>query len=93
MGDVDALNGERDRMASEFRKLEQKWESLENDRTELIQKTKAAAGNLEALAKLKIETEQVAEAKRMVDRQIAQTKKRLKEVEKIIAMQVQSDMA
>lgn len=93
MGDVDALNGERDRMASEFRKLEQKWESLENDRTELIQKTKAAAGNLEALAQLKIETEQVAEAKRMVDRQIAQTKKRLKEVEKIIAMQVQSDMA
>ena len=93
MGDVDALNGERDRMASEFRKLEQKWESLENDRTELNQKTKAAAGNLEALAQLKIETEQVAEAKRMVDRQIAQTKKRLKEVEKIIAMQVQSDMA
>ena len=92
MGDVDALTGECDRIESEFRRLEGRQETLEKEQAEIIRKTEAAAGDMEILARLKIETKQVAEAKRMNDRLLVQTRKKLVEVEKIIAMQRQSDM-
>ncbi len=92
MGDVDALTGECDRIESEFRRLEGRQETLEKEQAEIIQKTEAAAGDIEILAQLKIETNQVAEAKRMNDRLLVQTKMKLVDLEKIIAMQRQSDM-
>ncbi len=93
MGDIDALTGERDRIVSEFRGLEGRLETLEKEQAEIVRKTEAAAGNTKTLHQLKIETEQMTEAKRMLDRQIVQKKKRLAEVNKVISMQVQSDMA
>jgi len=93
MGDIDALTGERDRIVSEFRGLEGRLETLEKEQAEIVRKTEVAAGNTKTLDQLKIETEQMTEAKRMLDRQIVQKKKRLAEVSKVISMQVQSDMA
>lgn len=90
---MSALTGERDRIVSEYRKLEGRLETLDNELAEMARKTEAAAGDMETLAQLKIETEQLAEAKHMIDRQIVQTKKRLTVIEKVIAMQIQSDMA
>ncbi len=92
MRDVDALTGECDRIESELRRLEGRQETLEKEQAEIIQKTETAAGDIEILAQLKIETNQVVEAKRMNDRLLAQTKKKLVDLEKIIAMQRQSDM-
>lgn len=89
---MSTLTGERDRIQSEFRKLEVRQQALENDRTMIAQKIEAAAGDGKTLSQLKIKTEQMTEAKRMIDRQVVQTKRRLTEVEKIIAMQIQSDM-
>jgi hypothetical protein len=93
MGDIDALTGERDRIVSEFRGLEGRLETLEKEQAEMVGKTDEAAGDTKTLARLKIEAEQLTEAKRMLDRQIGQKKKRLAEVNHIISMQVQSDMA
>ena len=80
----------------EFRRLEGRQETLEKERAEIIRKTEAAASDTETLAQLKIETEQVAEAKRKNDQMIAQTTKRLEELEQTIAMKSamkrQSDM-
>ena len=53
----------------------------EKERAEINRKTEAAASDTETQAQLKIEAEQMAEAKRTNDRPIAQTKKRLAEVE------------
>jgi hypothetical protein len=91
MGDIDALTGERDRIVSEFHGLEGKLETLEKEQAEIVRKTEVAAGNTETLARLKIETDQMTEAKRMIDRQIVEKKKRLGELNKIISMQEQSD--
>jgi len=93
MRDVDALTGECDRIESELRRLEGRQETLEKEQAEMVGKTDEAAGDTKTLARLKIEAEQLTEAKRMLDRQIGQKKKRLGELNKIISMQVQSDMA
>jgi hypothetical protein len=66
--------------------------TLENELVEIARKAESTADDTETPARLKIATEQVAEAKRQNDRLIAQTAKRLKEVEKIIIMQEQSDI-
>lgn len=92
MGDIDALVAERDHLESEFRRLEEKQEILEKEQTEINRQTEAAAGDTEALARIKIETEQMAEAKHANDRLMAQTKERLSELDEIIDMQRQSDM-
>ena len=92
MGDLGALTVERDRIGSEFRRHKERQDTLENERAEIIRKTEAAAGDMKTLALLKIETEQAAEAKRTNDRLVAQTAKRLREVEKVIEMQRQSDL-
>jgi len=92
MDDIDALTAERDRIVSEFRALEGKLEILEKEQAEIVRKTEATAGDTETQAKLKIETEQITETKHLFDQQIVQKKKRLAEVNKIIAMQAQSDM-
>jgi uncharacterized protein (DUF3084 family) len=91
-GDIDALTAERDRIESELARLDERQATLEKERAEITRKTEAAAGDTETLAQLKIETEQMVEAKHTNDRLIAQTKKRLAEVEEIIGMQEQSDM-
>ncbi len=93
MGDIDALMAERDRIGSEVRRLDGRQETLENERAEMVRKTEAAEGDMETLAQLKIETDQLAEAKRMNDRLVAQATTRLVEVENMIEMQRQSDMA
>ncbi len=93
MGDIDALMAERDRIGSEVRRLDGRQETLENERVKVARKTEAAEGDMETLAQLKIETDQLAEAKRMNDRLVAQATKRLVEVENMIEMQRQSDMA
>ena len=91
-GDTDALSAERDRIESELAQLNERQVALDKERAETTRKTEAAAGDTEILAQLKIEAEQAAEAKRMNDRLIAQTAKRLVEVRKVIAMQEQSDI-
>ncbi len=90
---MSALTGERNRIASEFHDLEFKQQALENDRAMIAQKIEAAAGDVKTLSQLKIKTEQMTEAKRMIDRQIVQTRKQLTEIDKVIAMQIQSGMA
>ena len=89
---MSALTGERDRVVSEFHTLEARLEALESDRAMITQEIEAAAGDAKALSRLNIKAEQMAEAKRMIDRQITQTRTRLTEIEKVIAMQVQSSM-
>jgi hypothetical protein len=93
MRDIDALTAERDRIESELRQFEERQETLEKEGAELLRQTKAAEDDEEALAKLKIELEQLAEAKRENDRSIEQSTKRLEEIESLIAMQEQSDMS
>jgi predicted nucleic acid-binding Zn-ribbon protein len=93
MRDIDALTAERDRIESELRQFEERQETLEKDGAGLLGQTKAAEDDEEALAKLKIELEQLAEAKRENDRSIEQSTKRLEEIETLIAMQEQSDMS
>ncbi len=92
MEDMNALRAALARTESAFRGLGEKRETLEQERAEILRRTEAAAGDTETLAQLKIETEWVAEAKRENDRLIAQTTKRLGELEETIAMQRQSDM-
>ncbi len=89
---MSALTSERDRIVSEFHTLEARQEALESDRAVIAQEIKAAAGDAKALSLYKIKAEQMAEAKRMIDRQIAQTRTRLTEIEKVLAMQLQSGM-
>jgi hypothetical protein len=93
MRDIDALTAERDRIESELRQFEERQETLEKEGAGLLGQTKAAEDDEEALAKLKIELEQLAEAKRENDRSIEQSTKRLEEIETLIAMQEQSDMS
>jgi hypothetical protein len=92
MEDMNALRAALARTESAFRGLSEKRETLEQERAEIIRRTEAAAGDTETLAQLKIETEWVTEAKRENDRLIAQTTKRLGELEETIAMQIQNDM-
>ncbi len=91
-GDADTLIAERDRIESELTKLEKRQADLEKERAEITLKSETATGNTETLAQLKIETEQVAEAKRQNDRLIDQTTKRYKELESTILMLKQSDI-
>ena len=93
MGDIDVLTAERDRIEGELRGFEKQQDALEKNGAELRRKSEAAAGDGNALAKLKIELDQLAEAKRENDRSIAQVTKRLDELDTLIAMQEQSDMA
>jgi hypothetical protein len=92
MEDTDTLTALVSSTESEFRRLEERGETLERERAEIVRKTEAAAGDAATLAQLKIETEQMAEAKRENDRLIAQATKRIEELEYTIAMQRQSDM-
>jgi hypothetical protein len=92
MEDVEALMAVLSRTESEFHRLEGRREALDKERAEIIRKTEAAAGDTETLAQLKIETDQVAEAKRENDWLIARTKKQLDTLEETIAMQRQSDI-
>ena len=91
-GDADAFIVERDRIERELAELKVKQASLEKERAQVARNAETAAGNTEALALLKIETEQMAEAKRQNDRLIDLTTKRLMDVEKNIAMLKQSDI-
>jgi predicted nucleic acid-binding Zn-ribbon protein len=93
MGDIDVLTAERDRIEGELRGFEKQQDALEKNGAELRRKSEAAAGDSDALAKLKIELDQLAEAKRENDRLIAMATKRLEEIETLIGMQEQSDMA
>ena len=90
--DTDAYTAECNRIKSELVKLDEKQVNLEKERTEIAKKAEEVTGDTETLAQLKIETEQVAEAKRQNDRLIKQTEKRLMEVEKVISMQIDSDI-
>ena len=91
-GDTKNLVADRDRIASELIELEKRLVSLENERAEITRKAETATGDTEALAQLKIESEQLAEAMRRNDRLIDQATKRLTDVEGAIAMLEQSDM-
>jgi hypothetical protein len=90
--DTDALIAERDSINNELAQLKKTQVTLENEQAEITRKVESSAGDKETSAQLKIATEQVAEAKRQNDRLIAQTAKRLTEIEKIIIMQEQSDI-
>ena len=92
MSDTDGLKAERDRIEGELRGLEGEREALEKQRAGIKRRTEAAAGDGETLAKLTIETEQMTEAKRKNDWQIAQATKRFEAIEETIEMQIQSDM-
>jgi hypothetical protein len=91
-GDTDAFIAERDRIKSELVELNERQVSLEKERAEITQKAETTTGDTATLAQLKIETEQVAEAKRQNDWLINQTTKRLTEVERSITMLIQSDI-
>jgi uncharacterized protein (DUF3084 family) len=93
MRDLDGLTAEHDRIEGELSNFEERREKLEKQRAEVVRKTEAAAGDDQALAQLKIELDQLAEATRENDRSIAETTKRLEEIDTLIAMQEQSDMA
>ncbi len=92
MQDIDDLTAVLSRAENEFRRLEETQETLDKERAEIIRKTEAAAGDSDTLAQLKIETEQVAEAKRKNDHLMAEATKQLDQLEETIAMQRQSDM-
>jgi hypothetical protein len=83
---------ERDRIESELRGFEDRQGALEKERAEISRRTEAAAGDSGTLAQLKIELDQLAEAKREIDHSVSVTTKRLEEIESVIAMQEQSDM-
>ena len=91
-GDTDAQVAERDRIASELAELDEKHLNLKRELAEIARKAEEAAGNAEGLSQLKIETEQLTEAKHMNDRMISETKKRFTVIEDIISMQEQSDI-
>ena len=93
MEDTQALTVVLARTEGDFRRLEEKQADLEKTHVDLIRKTNAASDDAEALAQLKIEIEQTAEAKREIDRLIAQTARQMEMLEQTIAMQSQSDMA
>jgi hypothetical protein len=57
MEDTDTLTALISSTESEFRRLEERGETLERARAEIARKTEAAAGDAESLAQLKIETE------------------------------------
>jgi hypothetical protein len=91
-GDTNTLIAERDRIKNEWTQLTERQAVLENERAEIAGKVNATAGDTQALARLKIENEQVDEAKRANDRLIAEKVKRLKEIEETIILVKQSDI-
>jgi hypothetical protein len=92
MEDIGTLTTVLARAETELRRFEERGKTLERECDQIVRKTEAAAGDAETLAQLKIETEQVAEAKRENDRLIAEATKRIEEFEYTIEMQRQSDM-
>jgi len=93
MRDLEGLIAERDRIEATLDRCAQKEESLAKVEAEIARRTAAAAGDTKALAQLKVESDQTAEAKRLNTHQSAEARKRLQEIEKVIEMQAESDMS
>jgi hypothetical protein len=92
IGDSDGFVVERDRIKNELVELNKRRASLDEEQADIARKAETTTGDTATMAQLKIETEQVAEAKSQNDRLIDQATKRLKEVENTIFMQKQSDI-
>ena len=91
-GSLDALTAERDRVESELDKLEQEHKDLQQKSEALAERRATAQKAGDDLAKLDVEAEQLAEAKRKNDRLLHQTKKRFNDIEEEVAMLQQSSI-
>ncbi len=89
---LDALTAERDRVESEMDKLEQENTNLDQRGAALAERRAAAESAGEDLTKLKIEAEQLAEGKKMTERQLSQINKRFNDVQEEITMLQQSSI-
>ncbi len=89
--DARALIAERKHIKRELALLYKRQLTLERKQFEIARKADATADDTEALSELKIATNQMAEAHQMNDRLIAHKAKRLKGVEKTIAILKQSE--
>ena len=84
--DTRALIAERTSIKRELTLLHKRQLTLERKQAEIARKADATSDDTETLAELMIVTEQMDEAHQMNDRLIAQKEKRLKGVEKSIAI-------